>query len=148
MKNIEIYVNSICKEGQSAYCNKLIYESYSKSNCVNGAYMDSSIIELKSIVDSLKMLKQPCAVNLYTKCEYIVKIYEEGTLDTWVKNKWTTNNGYRRSSKEVSNKELWFELYMLSKIHNIKLIRVSKKHEIMKKMKWYMSKKIDGNLFS
>ena len=76
-------------------------------------------MEITAAVEGLKMLKFPCEVNLYSDSAYVVNSFNQGWIYKWKKNGWQT------SSKEpVKNKELWEELYELTKIHKVNFIKV------------------------
>ena len=65
------------------------------------------------------MLKHPCEVELYSDSAYIVNSFTQGWIYGWIKNNWKT------SSKEpVKNKEIWQELYNLTKIHKVAFNKV------------------------
>ena len=65
------------------------------------------------------MLKYACEVDLYSDSAYVVNAFLQGWIYNWVKKGWKT------SGKEpVKNKELWQELYDLTKIHKVNFIKV------------------------
>ena len=79
----------------------------------------NNIMELTAVIEALKMLKYPCEVNLYSDSAYVVNAFEKGWIYNWLKNNWKT------SGKEpVKNKELWQELYNLTKIHEVTFNKV------------------------
>ena len=58
-------------------------------------------------------------LELYSDSAYVVNGFNQGWIYNWVKNNWKT------SGKEpVKNKEIWQELYNLTKIHKVKFIKV------------------------
>ena len=70
-------------------------------------------------MNGLKLLKFPCKVNLYSDSAYVVNAFLQGWIYNWVKKGWKT------SGKEpVKNKEIWQELYDLTKIHKVNFIKV------------------------
>lgn len=79
----------------------------------------NNIMEITAVIEALKLLKKPCVVNIYSDSAYVVNAFTNGWIYNWIKNNWRT------SSKEpVKNKELWQELYSLTKIHKITFIKV------------------------
>lgn len=79
----------------------------------------NNIMEITAVIEGLKMLKRPCEVEVYSDSSYVVNAFDKGWIYSWLKNNWKT------SSKEpVKNKELWEELYNLTKIHKVKFIKV------------------------
>ena len=76
-------------------------------------------MELTAVIEGLKLLKFPCEVDLYSDSAYVVNGFEKGWIYGWIKNNWVN------SSKEpVKNKELWLELYNLTKTHKVNFIKV------------------------
>jgi ribonuclease HI len=70
-------------------------------------------------LNGLKLLKFPCKVNLYSDSAYVVNAFNQGWIYNWVKKDWKT-----AGNEPVKNKELWQELYSLTKIHTVKFIKV------------------------
>ena len=79
----------------------------------------NNIMELTAVIEGLKMLKFPCEVELYSDSAYVVNAFEQKWIYGWIKKNWKTASG-----DPVKNKELWQELYNLTKIHTVKFIKV------------------------
>ncbi len=120
MKKVEIFVDGACKgnPGPGGYAAILRYGDYVKeiSGCETNT--TNNRMELKAVIMALKELKEPCEVCLYTDSKYVIKGITEW-IHSWIKRGWLTAN-----KKKVLNKELWEELFRLSKIHKIKWIWV------------------------
>ena len=71
-------------------------------------------MELTAIIEALKALKFPCEVDLFSDSSYSINGFEKGWIFSWMKNGWKTAD-----KKDVKNKELWQELYNLTKIHKV-----------------------------
>ena len=76
-------------------------------------------MELTAVIEGLKMLKFPCEVDLYSDSAYVVNAFEQKWIFGWLKNNWKT-----AGKDPVKNKELWQELYSLTKIHTVNFIKV------------------------
>ena len=87
--------------------------SGSNSNTTN------NIMEITAVLEALKLLKKPCEVDLYSDSAYVVNCFNNGWIYNWIKNNWKT-----ASKEPVKNKELWQELYNLTKVHKVKFIKV------------------------
>ena len=75
-------------------------------------------MELMAPLNALKEMDPNKEIEIYTDSQY-VKLGITDWIHKWIKNNWQT------SKKEpVKNKELWIELYELSKSHEIKWIWV------------------------
>ena len=73
-------------------------------------------MELMAPIKALQEVKEQQPIEIYTDSQY-VKLGITDWIHKWIKNNWQT------SKKEpVKNKELWIELYELTKSYEIKWI--------------------------
>lgn len=79
----------------------------------------NNIMEITAVLEALKSLKKPCEVDLYSDSAYVVNCFNNGWIYNWIKNNWRTAN-----KEPVKNKELWQELYSLTKTHKVNFIKV------------------------
>ncbi len=70
-------------------------------------------MELKAVINGLKMLKISCRVIVHTDSQYI----KQG-ITGWI-NKWRTNGWKTANKKSVKNVELWKELDEIVLQHDI-----------------------------
>ena len=121
MEKVIIYTDGACSgnPGPGGWGSILMYKGNRKE--ISGGKKDTTnnIMELTAVIEGLKMLKYPCEVELYSDSAYVVNGFNLGWIYNWVKNNWKT------SGKEpVKNKEIWQEIYDLTKIHKVKFIKV------------------------
>ncbi|MFR8234330.1 MAG: ribonuclease HI [Clostridia bacterium] len=121
MEKVIIYTDGACSgnPGPGGWGSILMYKGNRKE--ISGGKKDTTnnIMELTAVIEGLKMLKYPCEVEVYSDSAYVVNGFNQGWIYNWVKNNWKT------SGKEpVKNKEIWQELYDLTKIHKVKFIKV------------------------
>ncbi len=121
MEKVIIYTDGACSgnPGPGGWGSILMYKGNRKE--ISGGKKDTTnnIMELTAVIEGLKMLKYPCEVEVYSDSAYVVNGFNQGWIYNWVKNNWKT------SGKEpVKNKEIWQELYELTKIHKVKFIKV------------------------
>ena len=121
MEKVTIYTDGACSgnPGPGGWAAVLIYNENRKE--ISGAKKETTnnIMELTAVIEALKLLKYPCEVDLYSDSAYVVNGFNQGWIYNWKKNNWRT------SSKEpVKNKEIWEELYNLSKIHKVNFKKV------------------------
>lgn len=76
-------------------------------------------MELTAVIEGLRAVDLPEKVEIYTDSAYIEKAFNEKWLDNWQKNNWKTAN-----KKDVKNKELWEELLIQTKKHDVTFIKV------------------------
>ena len=121
MKNVTIYTDGACSgnPGPGGWGAILIYKDVKKE--ISGGNKDTTnnIMEITAVIESLKLLKEPCNVKIYSDSAYVVNAFNQNWVEGWMKNNW------KNSKKElVKNKELWEELYSLTKIHSTEFIKV------------------------
>ena len=87
---------------------------------ISGSVKDTTNnkMELMAPIKAIQEVKGQQPIEIYTDSQY-VKLGITDWIHKWIKNNWQT------SKKEpVKNKELWMELYELTKNHEIKWIWV------------------------
>ncbi len=121
MEKVTIYTDGACSgnPGPGGWAAVLIYNKNRKE--ISGGKRDTTnnVMELIAVVEALKILKYPCEVDLHSDSAYIVNCFTQGWIYNWVKNNWKT-----ASKEPVKNKEIWEELYNLTKIHKVNFIKV------------------------
>ena len=121
MEKVTIYTDGACSgnPGPGGWGAILMYQGNKKEISGGKKNTTNNEMELTAVIEALKMLKFPCQVDLYSDSAYVVNAFLQNWIGNWVKNNWRT------SSKEpVKNQELWKELYKLTKIHQVKFIKV------------------------
>ena len=98
---------------------KEMYKNTKKEISGGSKKTTNNIMELTAVIEGLKLLKFPCEVDLYSDSAYVVNGFKQGWIYNWVKNNWKT-----ASKEPVKNKEIWQELYELTKIHKVNFIKV------------------------
>lgn len=121
MEKVVIYTDGACSgnPGPGGWGTILMYKNVKKE--ISG-YMENTtnnIMEITAVIEGLKLLKYECEVEIYSDSAYVVNAFNNHWIEGWKKKNWIN------SSKEpVKNKELWQELYNLTKQHNVKFIKV------------------------
>ena len=121
MEKVIIYTDGACSgnPGPGGWGSILMYKDNKKEISGGLENTTNNVMELTAVIEALKLLKFPCKVELYSDSAYVVNAFNQNWIYGWLK------NGWKNSSKEpVKNKELWEELYNLSKIHKIQFIKV------------------------
>ncbi|MCI8352906.1 MAG: ribonuclease HI [Clostridia bacterium] len=121
MEEVIIYTDGACSgnPGPGGWGSVLMYKGNTKE--ISGALKDTTnnVMELTAVIEALKLLKFKCKVKLYSDSAYVVNAFNQKWIYGWMK------NGWKNSNKEpVKNKELWEELYSLTKLHNVEFIKV------------------------
>ena len=121
MEEVTIYTDGACSgnPGPGGWGSILMYKENKKEISGKKDNTTNNVMELTAVIEGLKLLKFPCKVKLYSDSAYVVNAFEQKWIFGWLK------NGWKNASKEpVKNKELWQELYELTKIHEVEFIKV------------------------
>ena len=115
MEKVTIYTDGACS-GWGA----IVMHNENKKE-LSGGIKDTTnnIMEITAVLEALKALKFPCEVDIYSDSAYVVNCFNQGWIYNWLKKGWKTASG-----ENVKNKELWEELYNLTKVHNVTFHKV------------------------
>lgn len=105
--------------GPGGWGSILMYKDVKKEISGNQKNTTNNIMEITAVLEALKLLKYPCNVTIYSDSAYVVNCFNQGWIYNWIKKGWKTAN-----KEPVKNKELWEELYNLTKIHNVTFVKV------------------------
>ena len=117
---IKIYTDGSCLKNPGNGGWAAIINNDNQIKKISGSVKDTTNnkMELMAPIKALQEVKEKKPIEIYTDSQY-VKLGITDWIHKWIKNNWQT------SKKEpVKNKELWMELYELTKSHEIKWIWV------------------------
>lgn len=121
MDKVIIYTDGACSgnPGPGGWGSILMMGENRKE--ISGGKKDTTnnVMELTAVIEALKLLKRPCKVDLYSDSAYVVNAFLQNWILSWIKNSWKNS-----SKEEVKNKELWQELFSLTKIHDVTFHKV------------------------
>lgn len=121
MEKVTIYTDGACSgnPGPGGWAAVLIYNENEKE--ISGGMKDTTnnVMEITAVLEGLKALKFPCEADIYSDSAYVVNSFSQGWIYNWIKKGWKTASG-----DEVKNKELWQELYELTKVHKVNFNKV------------------------
>lgn len=121
MKKIVIYTDGACSgnPGPGGWGAILIYNEYKKEVSGGESYTTNNRMELTAAIEALKIIKEPCAIDIYTDSAYLCNAFSAGWLNNW------SINGWKTAKKEsVQNRDLWETLLKLCSIHDIRWHKV------------------------
>ncbi len=115
MKTVNIYTDGACRgnPGIGGWGVLIEYENVSKEYFGGELNTTNNKMELIAAIEGLKVLKEPCIVNLTTDSKYVMQ-----GITLWIDN-WKKNNWKNSSKKDVKNKELWIELEKHVRRHQV-----------------------------
>lgn len=120
-EKVIIYTDGACSgnPGPGGWGAILMYKDAKKEISGGMKETTNNIMEITAVIEALKCLKIESDVQVYSDSAYTVNAFNQGWIFNWMKNGWRTANG-----ASVKNKELWQELYALTKKHKVEFIKV------------------------
>ena len=121
MEKVLIYTDGACSgnPGPGGWGCVLIYNGIEKELSGGNDNTTNNIMEITAVLEGLKALKFPCEVDLYSDSAYVVNSFNQGWIYNWINKGWKTASG-----EPVKNRELWEELYALTKTHKVTFHKV------------------------
>ena len=121
-KTVTLYTDGACSgnPGIGGYAGILMYGSAKKEYSEAEKETTNNRMEVKAVIEGLKMLKYPCIVDVYSDSAYTVNAFQEGWIYGWKKGGWRKADG-----KAVQNVDLWEELYALTQTHEVHFHKVA-----------------------
>lgn len=115
MKKVFIYTDGACSgnPGPGGWGALLRYNGNEKEISGGERQTTNNRMELIAVIEALKALNEKCVLEITTDSEY-VKNGITRWIHSWMKNNWKTS-----TKKNVKNRELWEDLWKLSREHAI-----------------------------
>lgn len=110
MKQITLYCDgsSLGNPGAGGWCGILSFGDKQKILTGGEPYTTNNRMELVAVIESIKILKEPCKVMLYSDSRYVCNGINQW-LEGWVK----------KDFKNVKNPDLWQAYLQASKPHKV-----------------------------
>lgn len=120
-EKVIIYTDGACSgnPGPGGWGAILMYKGAKKEISGGMKETTNNIMEITAVIEALKCLKVESDVQVYSDSAYTVNAFNQGWIYNWMKNGWKTSG-----KDPVKNKELWQELYALTKKHKVEFIKV------------------------
>jgi ribonuclease HI len=111
LKQITLYADgsSLGNPGPGGYGGILEYKGHTKEYSGGEDLTTNNRMELRGVIEGLKLLQEPCYVEIVSDSSYVVKAINEW-LSGWV----------AKEFKKVKNVDLWQEYLEVSKPHTVK----------------------------
>lgn len=120
-KHVTIYTDGACSgnPGPGGWAALLLFNG--RERVLTGAEKDTTNnrMELAAVVESLRVLKEPCSVAVHTDSAYIANAFNDGWIDNWQRRGWMT-----AGKKPVKNQDLWKDLLRLMAQHEVTFVKV------------------------
>lgn len=116
MKNVVIYTDGACSgnPGDGGWATILMYGTVRKEISGYQPNTTNNRMELQAVISALSALKESCHVDLYTDSAYVSNAVLQGWIDNWQQNGWQNS-----SKKMVKNIDLWQQLLLILKQHEV-----------------------------
>ncbi len=121
MKKVDIYTDGACRgnPGKGGWGAVLVYNGREKELSGGERETTNNRMELTAAIESLKMLKEPCEVTLYSDSKYLIDAITKGWVYSW------KAKGWRKADKSPAlNVDLWEEILALLDKHKVTFVWV------------------------
>ena len=117
MKNVTIYTDGACSgnPGPGGWGTILRYGEHEKELSGGEANTTNNRMELTAVISALKLLKEPCEVELWSDSKYVVDAVSKGWVYSWQKKGWR-----KADNKPALNVDLWETLLPLLRMHDVR----------------------------
>ena len=120
MKHIEIYTDGACSgnPGPGGWGAILRFRTaqkvYEKELSGGEANTTNNRMEMTALLEALRQLKEPCAIDLYSDSKYVIDSLQKGWARGW------RARGWKKADKSPAlNPDLWAPLLAESEKHEI-----------------------------
>ena len=116
MKTVTIYTDGACSgnPGPGGWGAILMYGEHKKELSGGEAQTTNNRMELTAVIQALRCLKEPCAVELWSDSKYIIDALEKGWAAGWRRRDWIKSD-----KKPALNPDLWGRLLELEETHEL-----------------------------
>ncbi len=116
MKTVTIYTDGACSgnPGPGGWGSILMYGAHKKEISGGESNTTNNRMELSAVIEALKLLKEPCIVELYSDSKYVLDGLEKG----WARN-WRAKGWVKSDKKPALNPDLWGQLLDLVDQHTM-----------------------------
>ncbi len=117
MKTVTIYTDGACSgnPGPGGWGAILRYGAHEKELSGGAAETTNNRMELTAVIEALRILKEPCAVELYSDSQYVVNALSRGWALAWQAKGWIKSD-----KKPALNVDLWEMLLPLAAKHDLR----------------------------
>ena len=117
MKNVTIYTDGACSgnPGPGGWGAVLRYGEHERELFGGAPETTNNRMELTAVISALKLLREPCTVELYSDSKYVVDAVSRGWVYGWQKKGWR-----KADNKPALNVDLWEALLPLLRTHDVR----------------------------
>ena len=117
MKTITIYTDGACSgnPGPGGWGAILRYRDTEKELSGGAAETTNNRMELTAVIEALRLLREPCIVELYSDSKYVIDALSKGWARGWKARGWVKSD-----KKPALNPDLWEQLLALTDTHQVR----------------------------
>ena len=117
MKHVEIFTDGACQgnPGPGGWGAILRFNGVEKEISGGDPDTTNNRMELMGVISALRLLKEPCIVELYSDSKYVIDALTKG----WAKG-WRARGWVKGDKKPALNPDLWEKLLDLCEIHTVR----------------------------
>lgn len=97
----------------------LLYGTHRREISGFEASTTNNRMEMMAAIQALRLLREPCEVELYSDSSYLVDAFNKKWIQNWMARGWV-----KTDKKPVKNQDLWEELVALSSTHKVRFVYV------------------------
>ena len=116
ISDVVVYTDGACSgnPGPGGWGSVLLFNGHRRELSGGASETTNNRMELLAVIESLRNLKEPCVVMLFTDSKYICNAINKGWLQ-----KWKLKNWMRTQHEEVRNPDMWQNLDQLINKHDV-----------------------------
>ena len=117
MKTVTIYTDGACSgnPGPGGWGAILRYRDTEKELSGGAAETTNNRMELTAVIEALRLLREPCIVELYSDSKYVIDALSKGWARGWKARGWVKSD-----KKPALNPDLWEQLLALPEVHQVR----------------------------
>ncbi len=117
MKTVTIYTDGACSgnPGPGGWGAILRYRDTEKELSGGAAETTNNRMELTAVIEALRLLREPCIVELYSDSKYVIDALSKGWARGWKARGWVKSD-----KKPALNPDLWEQLLALTEVHQVR----------------------------
>ena len=117
MKIVTLYTDGACSgnPGPGGWGAILEYNGAEKELSGSEENTTNNRMELTAVIEGLRLLKEPCTVELWSDSRYVIDALDKGWARSWQKRGWVKSD-----KKPALNPDLWEQLLSLCDIHAVR----------------------------
>ncbi|MFU8813672.1 MAG: ribonuclease HI [Balneolaceae bacterium] len=120
-KPVLLYTDGACSgnPGPGGWGALLIWNGNEKELSGGEPHTTNNRMEMQAVIEGLRALTRPCAVDVYSDSALIVNAFRKGWIDNWQQKGWK-----KADKKPVENRDLWEALLAEMNRHHVRYHKV------------------------